>query len=267
MLTDIIVHMDRGAGCTARLMAAIDLALRHGARLKGLYVITHPHYTSSSSYLSDFGQVREFFINATSKAGVEAEWLLIDWAVVGTPLHEIVVRHAYYTDTILVGQPAYLHSRKNNLEYHERLILGSGRPVVAFPASGDIFRFGDRIMVAWKGGRESTRAVHDALPFLQQAQMVSIVAITANQDEQAREEQALAELNSHLERSGVRATVETLQLSKGSLSDTLLDRAEQLQADLIVLGGFTYKSNRVPFLSRLAQELLVRAPVPLLISH
>ena len=102
MLTDIIVHMDRGAGCTARLMAAIDLASRHGARLKGLYAITHPHYTSSSSYLADFAQVREFFINTTSKAGIEAEWLQVDWNTVGTPLTEIVTKHSHYADTVLV---------------------------------------------------------------------------------------------------------------------------------------------------------------------
>ncbi len=115
MLTDIIVHMDRGAGCTARLMAAIDLASRHGGRLKGLYVITHPHYTSSSSYLSDFAQVREFFVNATSKAGIETEWLLVDWNTVGTPLAEIVTNHSHYADTILVGQPTQMHSRRTNL--------------------------------------------------------------------------------------------------------------------------------------------------------
>jgi nucleotide-binding universal stress UspA family protein len=103
MLADIIIHMDRGAGCTARLMAAIELARQHGARLKGLYVINHPHHVSVSSRMADFEEVRGFFINAASKAGITAEWLLVDWGVVGTPLHEIVMRHVYYADTILVG--------------------------------------------------------------------------------------------------------------------------------------------------------------------
>lgn len=267
MLTDIIVHMDRGAGCTARLMAAIDLASRHAARLKGLYVITHPHYASSSSYLADFAQVREFFINATSKAGIEAEWLLVDGSMVGTPLAEIVTNHSRYADTILVGQPTQLHSRRTSLDFHERLILGAGRPIVVFPASGDIFQFGQRILVAWKAGRESVRAVNDALPFLQTAADNSIVAMVTSRDDQAREEQTMALLQQHLARHHVKAATEIIAIQKGSMAEVLLEQARRKKADLIVVGGFSYKSNRAPVLSPLTQELLVKAPVPLLISH
>lgn len=267
MLTDIIVHMDRGTGCTARLMAAINLALCHGARLKGLYVITHPHYSSSSAYLSDFAQVREFFINATSKAGVTAEWLLVDWTTVGTPLSQIVTSHSYYADTILVGQPAQLHNRKTNLDFHESLILGTGRPVVVFPANGEIFRFGERILVAWKSGRESARAVNDALPFLRTAADVALVAGVTNQTEQLMEEQALSRLQQHLARHQIDCHTKTILIQKGDLVKSLLEHAIQTKADLIVLGGFAYKSNRAPVLSPLTQELLIKAPVPLLISH
>lgn len=266
MLTDIIVHMDREAGCTARLMAAIDLALRHRARLKGLYVITHQHYTSSSTYLSDFGQVREFFINAASKAGVEAEWLLVDWNVVGTPIHEIIVRHACSADLVLVGRPQRQDQRAA-LSFHEGLLLGSGRPIVAFPADGELFRFGERVLVAWKGGRESVRAVHDALPLLQQAQEVTIAAVVGTATEQHNEEQTLAELLPHLERCGVRARAEFLPLKAGGISGTLLKYAEQASSDLLVLGGAAYKTNRAPLISPLARELLFRAPLPLMLSH
>ena len=267
MLTDIIVHMDRGAGCTARLMAAINLAFRHGARLKGLYVITHPHYASNSDYLTDFAQVREFFINATSKAGIEAEWLLVDWATVGTSLSQVITSHSYYADTILVGQPAQIHSRKTNLDFHESLILGAGRPIVVFPANGEIYRFGERIMVAWKSGRESVRAVHDALPFLRTAADVSIIAGVANHTEQALEEQAMSKLQQHLARHRIACRTEAIPLQKGTVTELLLERAASERVDLIALGGFTYKSNRAPMLSPLTQELLTKAPVPLLISH
>ncbi len=266
MLSDIIVHMDRGAGCTARLMAAIDLAQRHRARLKGLYVITHPHYTSSSTYLADFGQVREFFINAASKAGVEAEWLLVDWNIAGVPVHDIIVRHACSTDLILVGRPQQQDQRAA-LSFHEGLLLGSGRPIVTFPADGELFRFGERILVAWKGGRESVRAVHDALPLLQQAQDVTIAAVVGTATEQENEERTLEELLPHLQRCGVKARVELLSPAAGGIAGTLLQYAGQVSSDLLVLGGAAYKTNRAPFISPLARELLFRAPLPLMLSH
>lgn len=268
MLKDILVHMDRGVGCTARLMAAIDLAHRHHARLKGLYVITHPHYASSSDYFADSSQVREFFINATSKANVLAEWQLVDWNIVGTPLHSVVTSFAYHTDLLLVGQPAYLHKRTKCLEYHEHLLLASGRPVVVFPAQGEIFKFGERITVAWKGGRESARAVHDALPMLQAAGQVTLVAImTENHADQLREKQSMAAMLDHLQQHGVQAASATVPLGRNSITDVLLPYAVQEKTDLLVVGAFAYKSNRAPFLSPLTRELLIQANIPLLISH
>jgi nucleotide-binding universal stress UspA family protein len=162
---------------------------------------------------------------------------------------------------------AYLGSRKNNLEFHERLILGSGRPVVVFPASGDVFRCGTRILVAWRGGREAARAVHDALPFLQQAAQVTVVSVVATPEERLQEQRALADLVAHLEHSRVRATTELVERRGRSIGEQVLERAAQLRADLIVVGGFAYKPNRAPVLSPLTRELLVSAPVPLMIAH
>jgi len=267
MLKDILIHMDRGAGCTSRLMAAIDLAHRHGARLKGLYAIAHPHYASSSDYMSDYGQVRDFFVNATSKAGVAAEWLLVDWTVTGTQLYTIVNRYAYYCDLVLIGQPVYMKNRKSGMEFHEHVLLGSGRPAIVFPASGEVFQFGSRMMIAWKGGRESVRAVNDSIPLLQQANELFIVSFARNRDEQAVEQRSMDDMLDHLARHGVKATAETVMLEKAALGDAVLEYAGKSRIDMIVLGGFSYRSNRSPVLSPLAADLLVRSELPLIIGH
>ena len=267
MLRDILIHMDRGAGCTARLMAAIDLAHRHGARLKGLYVMAHPHYASSSDYMSDYAQVREFFVNATSKAGVNGEWLTVDWGVVGTPLQTIVTRYAYFADLVLIGQPVYMKNRKSSLEFHEQILLSCGRPVIVFPSSGQIFRFGNNILVAWKGGRESVRMIHDALPLLKAAKSVSFVSFVRERNEQSVENASMLQLLEHLELHGVKAEAETVLLERITIFDALHEYANKKQPDLIALGAFSYKSNRAPFLSLLAVELLVRSELPLLLSH
>ena len=51
----------------------------------------------------------------------------------------------------------------------DQLVTAAGVPVLALPpeASGDL---GQTVLVAWNGSREATRAVHDALPFLQRSQ-------------------------------------------------------------------------------------------------
>jgi nucleotide-binding universal stress UspA family protein len=40
---DILVHIDNGPRCSIRLDAALGLAVKHGAHLVGLYVLTRSH--------------------------------------------------------------------------------------------------------------------------------------------------------------------------------------------------------------------------------
>ncbi len=152
-LKDIIVHLDRGPGCTARFMAAIDLARTHRACLKGLYAISHPYYAPQTALEGDYAEVRSFFINAASKSGVMAEWLHVDWNVIGVPLSEMITFHAYATDLLIIGQP---HDgrrvQRGNHEPVEHLILGTGRPVVVFPSDSNTYQFGTNVLVAWRGG-------------------------------------------------------------------------------------------------------------------
>ena len=93
------------------------------------------------------------------------------------------------------------------------------------------------------------------------------MSVTATAGEQAREEQSMADLLGYLERYGIRPATATLNPVKASLVDTLLGHARQVQANLIVLGGFAYKTNRAPFLSPLARDLLISSDIPLLLSH
>lgn len=267
-LKDIIVHLDRGPGCTARFMAAIDLARRHKACLKGLYVISHPYYASPSVLEGDYAEVRSFFINAASKSGVMAEWLYVDWNVVGVPLSEIIAFHAYSTDLLIIGQPGTGHSaRRESQEVPERLILGSGKPVVVFPSAGNVFQFGTRIVVAWKGGRESTRAVHDALPLLKAASRVAIVAVVSGKTEQEREEACLAALREHLANHGIEAGTTIIDREKRSVADILLEQIGKEDADLLVMGGYTYSSRGMPVFGELSREMMNRMTVPILFSH
>lgn len=267
-LKDIIVHLDRGPGCTARFMAAIDLARRHKARLKGLYVISHPYYASRSVLEGDYAEVRSFFINAASKHGVMAEWLYVDWNVVGVPLSEIIAFHAYSSDLLIIGQTAA--NRKFLRGYDdlsERLILSTGRPVVVFPSDGNTYQFGARILVAWRGGRESTRAVHDALPLLAAASQVAIVAVVSGKEEREREENMLAALHDHLANHSLEVSTTIIEREGRSVADILLERIGEESADLLAMGGLTHNARGVPVFGQLARELANRMTVPILFSH
>lgn len=263
-LKDIVVHLNRKAGCTARLMAAINLARQHRACLKGLCAISHPYYTPESDLARDHGEAHRFFINATAKSGVHSEWLYVDWGVVGTPLSDIITSHSYSTDLLIMGQPG---AGRESRDIPERVIIGSGRPVVVFPTESDIFQFGANILMAWRGGRESSRSLHDAFPLLKMASSIDIVAVVSGEDERVREQESLAAIDVHLARHGIETRQTIIDKGKRSVADILLERTVQQGADLMVMGGCSYDWRRAPVFNPLGRELMARMTVPILFSH
>lgn len=267
-LKDIVVHLDRGPGCTARFMAAIDLAGRHGAILKGLYPVNHPFYMPQSERERDYANVRDFFINAASKADVSAEWLYADWGVVGVSLSEIISYHGHTTDLIIIGQPPTNHKvTKERRDLPERLILSSGRPVLVFPCEGEHYHIGTKVLVAWRGGRESTRALHDALLLLNGTTTLDIVSIATSENDRIWQNYGLTALREHLDKHAITANINLIERKDESVADLLLSTIEEKDADLLVMGGFTYSTRGIPVFGNLAREMMTRMTVPILFSH
>lgn len=267
-LRDIVVHLDRKPGCTARLLAAADLAQKHGACLKGLYAVSHQHYTPDNGYDRNYEEVHGLFLNATSKLGVKAEWLYADWGVVGVPESDIIIFQSHATDLLIIGQPdAHRPVRSRNYDLPERVILGSGRPVIVFPTDSTSFQFGANILVAWKGGRESARAVHDALPLLKAAARVDIVAVISGEEERTWEQASLSALDLHLARHAIEARPAVIDREKRSVAAVIQQRIAEEGHDLLVMGGCTYDWRGAPVFSQLGREMLNQMTVPILFSH
>ncbi len=67
----------------------------------------------------------------------------------------------------------------------ETLLFESGRPLIVVPPGcGTVAT--RRILVAWDGSAQAARALHDALPFLRQAESVEIVVVTARRISRTR---------------------------------------------------------------------------------
>lgn len=264
-LKDILVHMDSTPRCSVRLEAAVHLARRHDARLTGLYVLTHTPYASRSTAAD--GQVeaaQALFHEQAGVAGVTAEWHRVDWRVVGATIGEVITRYAYYTDLVVVGQAGSGRTGRAAVDgIAERVILGSGRPVVTIPYAGSFGGMGERIMVAWKAGRESTRALNDALPLLRAAREVTLATVSETGDDAADS----AGICDHLKRHGVPVRPENTLAGTLPTADALLNQVSEQGIDLLVTGAFGHTAKGAPVLGAVARQLLRSMTVPVLMSH
>lgn len=270
-LNSILLHVDSSPGYPARLELAINLAKTHGAHLKGIYVLSHAYYAPrhTAGMTEAERKAGDIFNEKTSQAGISAEWLFVDWSVVGVSVTEIITMFAYYCDLVIVGQPDHNSPDSNTpLDLPERLGLGAGCPILMVPYTGAFTTTGERVMIAWKSGRESARATKDALPILEKARHVSVVTISSSDNHDHRDEENARSICSRLARHSVNAGHEQiLGGSSISIGDLLLNYACEQKMDLLVMGAYAQSRRGVFMFSPVAKHLLSHMTLPILFSH
>ncbi len=264
-LKEILVVLDSADHCDARLKLAVELAARHGADLAGLYVVTHQFYVPARDDAGETGEkVRAMFEAVGAAAGVATRWIGVESNVVGVSAAEIVNLHAHYFDLVIVGQD--LPEGKESIlpqGLPERVIIGSGRPVLIVPYAGEHGRAWERIMVAWKGGRESTRAMADALPLLKKADDVCVLEI----DPGKGEEHCGERLRGYLAAHGIGTRGKSVAATEIGIGNILLNRIAVEGSTLLVMGGYAPMRLGSPALGEVARHILKHMTVPVLMSH
>lgn len=267
-LTDILVHIDASAASSGRLAVALKIAAAHRARLTGLFVVTHQYYQSSTISAGEAAdKAQRLFAAATADAGVEGRWLCADWSVVGVSSAEIISHHAHYTDLLVIGQgEATAGGGKGQSDLPERLILSSGRPVLVVPTANMPTTIGKKVLIAWKAGREATRAVNDALPLLVKSDRVTLLAINSS-DVYDDDDTLCSNILDHLGRHGIVAAVERAPALQLPIADTLLNRTFEEGYDLLIMGAFAHTPQGTLLFGSVSRQMLQQTTVPILFSH
>jgi nucleotide-binding universal stress UspA family protein len=167
----------------------------------------------------------------------------------------------------LIVAPSPGGASRETLRHHlvERALAASGAPVLMIPSGGPAGSVGQNVIVAWNGGREALRAVHDAMPVLKRAVAVTIFAFSSRPSAL----QASARLlTNHLSRHGVKAEIADWTNARGLRPvEALLAAAEDGSMDLIVAGAFGHSRLYEEIFGGVSVELLRQQSMPILMSH
>jgi nucleotide-binding universal stress UspA family protein len=148
----------------------------------------------------------------------------------------------------------------------ERVIAGAGRPVLVVPAAGGYADAGRRVIVGWTGSREAARALHDALPLLEKAESVLVLALQEPTEGKDVGGIPPLDLVDHLRTHGVKASYDRWLVGDLSAVDAVLNRASDEGADLTVMGAYGISSG--PFDKRhgTTRAILETMTTPVLLS-
>ena len=167
-------------------------------------------------------------------------------------------------DLVIVGQPERERAAAAEV-VDEGVLFDSGRPVMFVPYIQKSGLKLDRVMLCWDGSRAATRAINDAMPFLEKAKQVELVIVSSKAGK--ANELTGADMGQHLARHGLKVEVKRITSPDIDVTSTILSYAADSSADMIVMGGYGHSRLREFILGGVTRGLLETMTVPTLMSH
>ncbi len=202
------------------------------------------------------------FQKAAERAGISAETRILSASVAGAA--DQISRLARRFDLAVVGQPTREESVPDEV-VDEGVLFESGRPVIFVPFIQTAGLTLGRILVCWDGSRAATRAIGDAMPFLQKAKQVEIIIVGGKPPKS--DEVSGADLGQHLARHGIKVDVKRITSPDIDVPSTILSYAADSSADMLVMGGYGHSRLREFVLGGVTRGMLESMTVPTLMSH
>ena len=273
----LLVQLDGTGSAPARLATARAIAQKQGAALAALYAavpvyLALPYPPEGAAGVAEAlmdidtrrrAATRRMFDETLRSPGPVATWAeTSEMPVVGA-----FAAQALFADLLVLGQrdPNDPATRALPPDFAESVLMASGRPALILPYAGTPAGLGGTVVIAWKETREAAHAVTAAMPLLQRAARVHVLAWD-EEPAPAIEGHAL-DLDGYLRLHGVEPQWHHGGPAPEHLGDILLSRAADLSADLLVMGCYGHNRAREWVLGGTSRTVLRTMTLPVLMAH
>ena len=258
---------------SAALLAAIDIAAPWGAHVTGCFVpgayrmqaagesepsVTgllmkneDDYYAGESAAFQDFAKRRG--VRDTS------------WIVTHTAIAPTLRKLGSWHDLAIVERDIVDDTRL--FDILGEAMLSCRIPCLVLPPHWAKAISFNRIVVAWNGNFESTRALHSALPLLRRAKEVVLIngEIRTPYNEQVSvvEPDPVVYLMDH----DIPVKVQHVRVAASKAGETLLKKAADAKAELLVMGAYGRSRIRERVLGGATRHVLAHATLPVFMQH
>lgn len=266
----VLVVLQRPDAAFHLLRAAERLAALAGAaHINILAVRTPPGYVtlspeaSVSPVLDDllaYEDTRIAALHGTYQhwaAGITGASLTTLWSSV-EGLADPVVNEGRQADFVVVGRPVRDDEQPTKRAFHAALFK-TGRPVLVVPPGWEA-EFGHSVAVAWKDDSRVANAVLPALRCLRGAEPLHVLV-------GLRQGALQPDLPRIFPDHGVQAELHVLPLGPEVFGQKLLDKARELDIDLLIMGAYAHSPLVEALLGGVTRYMLAHADLPVLMRH
>lgn len=276
-IKDILVLCDAGEANDYRVESAMKLAKVFDAHVTGVHLIpyplipvyggVYPPYTDYSAALQMdkteemTRRLKDSFEKIAGNLDVPCHWKTMEGIDV-----DYVIDNARYADLVITPQGYSRFGEYEPQRINDFFTTHLGRPLLVIPDLKKVFGLPTNVVIAWNESREATRAVHDALPLLDTAENILVVAVSKNEKEEHRSMLECDDLRNHLARHGVNVNVVSPPRSPKGVGETIMESALEFEADMIVMGAYGHSRFKQIILGGTTRHLLDHATIPVLLS-
>jgi nucleotide-binding universal stress UspA family protein len=260
------------------LIAAAELCQRIGAHLNALVVASvppAPYGDITGAAYSTWSMAWEEENKRVEARTSELRGLLSQKDMPGDvqPIYclqgsidDEIAERARYADVSLIGSELI----KDEFLFHRVLdgaLFQSPGPVMLAPKGKAVDLAPKTVLLAWNSSLEAGKAARHAMEMLVRADSVHIVLVDPQATSDAMGQEPGADIATYLARQGVKATVDVVASSGREISDVLRQQAADINADLIVMGGYGHSRMREWIFGGVTKSMIENPPVPVLLAH
>ncbi len=272
-MKSLLVHLDASPRAELRLSVADRIARQQGAELVTMYGVRASALQASwaapealaysAAAFADLDreqrQRARAMFERTLGAGAQG------WRDGGDEPYAELYHQALLSDLVVVGQPDPKDEQTGALppDLVPGLVIDAGRPTLLVPSAGSVHESFSTLLLAWKPTRESARALHAALPWLQRAVRIEIAAPFDLYRPGLRD----GALEHWLRLQGVDCPVNWHAVSAADAGEALLSLAADCDASLLVMGCYGHSRARELVLGGASRTVLRSMTVPVLMAH
>jgi nucleotide-binding universal stress UspA family protein len=240
---DVLAHV-ADHGPDEPIALAARLCKRVGGRLTGIYAL---RLTALIKSLTSRAQPERWEAAREEKekaaqaeqrfrALLAAEGVAGEWQTGEGDDADILGVAARLQDLVVVGR-ADAASPDFGREVSDRLVL-SGRPTLVVPASGRYEAVGRRILIAWNESEQAAAALRAARPLLRAAETVTVLLGAGREKHYGMTRVPPLDPSAYIVRHGGNAVARPFDASDAEAGAAILAAADELDADLMVMGAY-----------------------------
>jgi nucleotide-binding universal stress UspA family protein len=269
----VMVYVDAEQAAEAPVRIAAEVADRFNATLIGMSALgVRPAFVAEGVVIDEpltsariegmkakLSEKETWFRGVAGGDQRRREWR----STIDIPI-DALVREARCADLIVIGRTKAPGDVYNTIET-STAILKVGRPTLVVPPGASTLD-AQHVVIGWKDTRESRRAVQDALPFLHEAERVTIAEICES-GEETDSGAHVDDVARYLGRHRIKASPKIILQRQGPAASQLLTLAAAERADLLVTGAYGHSRLGEWIFGGATRDLLATTAICCLMSH